>query len=374
MNTISIIIPYHQNKKMLATSLNTLQDSLLSHDYTIEVIVVANNINEQEIDIELDARQYKVLQITENLFYPKAIREGVRIATGEYLVFADPDIFYCENWLSNMMTCYKSHENVGCIGAKLINPINNRILDFGIGYNGYHTAHFFRGLPYNNNLCQNDVDVQSICSALLLMKHSLFDTLKGFDIEMPYAYCDNDLCLRIKEQGYNIWGAANALAYHKGSTDPINSKYYAFQYLKEDCASAFFYKNKERYHNDYKEFFRKSLENFFCNGISKGYIFVNLSTAYDWRSYMKIVRDTGITVLDISESVVKERNIACVDLFNTVESSLIASKTPLLYFVDSFTCCYGNSLWFSLRDVRNDIIVDRNANCIPCWYIANYLL
>lgn len=373
MNTISIIIPYHQNKKMLATSLNTLQDSL-SHDYTIEVIVVANNINWQEIDIELDVRQYKLLQITENLFYPKAIWEGTKIASGEYLVFADPDIFYCENWLSNMMTCFKSHENVGCIGAKLINPINNRILDFGIGYNGYHTAHFFRGLPYNSKLCQNDVNVQSICSALLLMKHSLFDDLKGFDIEMPYAYCDNDLCLRIKEKGYNIWGAANALAYHKGGTDPINSKYYAFQYLKEDCASAFFYKNKERYHNDYKEFFLRSFIYSFCNGTSKGYIFVNLSTVYDWRSYMKIIEDTGITLLDISEGVVKERNIACIDLFNTVESSLIASKTPLLYFVDSFTCCYGNSLWFSLRNVQNDIIVDRNANCIPCWYIANYLL
>lgn len=108
--------------------------------------------------------------------------------------------------------------------------------------------------------------------------------------------------------------------------------------------------------------------------LSKGYIFVNLSTVYDWKTYMQIIEDTGILILDNSEGIIKERNITCLDLFNTVEASLVASKTPLLYFVDSFTSCYGNSLWFSLRNTQNDIIIDRNANCIPCWYIANYLL
>lgn len=373
MSTISIIIPYHQNKKMLITSLKTLQDSLV-HDYNIEIIIVANNINLQETELDLDPKQYKLLQFNENLFYPKAIWMGAEIASGEYLVFADPDIFYCEDWLLHMVNCYKAHNNVGCVGAKLINPIDNRILDFGIGYQDYHTVHFFRGLPYKHELCNSDINVQSICSALLLMDHTLFDTLKGFDLEMPYAYCDNDLCLRIKKKGYEIWGATKALAYHKGSTDSVNSKYYAFQYLKEDCASAFFYKNKHQYYNDYEKFLEQSLKYFFYKGILKGYIFINLSTVHDWKNYMGIIQSTGITILDISEGIVRERNITCLDLFNTIEISLVASKTPLLYFVDSFTSCYGNSLWFSLRDTHNDIIVDRNANCIPCWYIANHLL
>lgn len=358
---------------MLLTSLKTLQDSL-DNKYRIEIIVVANNINQQEIDLDLNPSQYKLIQFGQNLFYPKAIWQGMQIAFGDYLVFADPDIFYCENWLSNMMDCYQSHENVGCVGAKLINPIDNRIFDFGIGYQGYHTAHYFRGLPYSHELCNSDINVQGICSALLLINRALFNSLKGFDFEMPYAYCDNDLCLRIKENGYDIWGATKALAYHRGSTDAINSKYYAFRYLKEDCAAAFFYKNKNRYHDDFQKYLSRSLVYFMRKNLSKGYIFVNLSTVYDWKSYMQIIEDTGILILDNSEGIVKERNITCLDLFNTVEASLVASKTPLLYFVDSFTSCYGNSLWFSLRNTQNDIIIDRNANCIPCWYIANYLL
>lgn len=374
MCDISIIIPYHRNKKMLMMSLTTLNESI--NDFSnIEIIVVANNINSLEIQLELDPHKYKFLQFNENLFYPKAINAGANIATGEYLVFADPDIFYCEAWLKYMLDCYESHENVGCVGAKLINPDNNRILDFGIGYQGYHTLHSYRGLPYNHELCRNDINVQSICSALLLMKHSLYEKMNGFDFEMPYAYCDNDLCLRIREKGYNVLGAASSIAYHKGGTDPENSKYYAFNYLKEDCAAAFYYKNSKRYNNDFGNYFNISLQYFRSrNNAMGGYIFINLSTAYDWRNYMQIIQDSGLNILDISEGVISQRNIAKIDFTNVIDPYLVASKTPLIYFVDSFQSCSNNSLWFSLRDVHLDIIIDRNANYIPAWYIANTLL
>ena len=183
-------------------------------------------INSQELQINIDRKKYKVLEIYHNLFYPEAIKEGCKVATGEYLVFADPDIFYCENWLTEMISCHHNHDDVGCVGAKLVNPNNNCILDFGIGYHNYHTIHIYRGLPYNHQLCNNDIAVQSICSALFLIKHTLFDELGGLDYEMPYAYCDNDLCLRIREMGLSVWGASNAVAYHKGSTDIQNSKYF----------------------------------------------------------------------------------------------------------------------------------------------------
>ena len=358
---------------MLMTSLKTLKESLKDFS-NIEIIVVANNISQHEIQLDLKQQEYRLLQFEQNLFYPEAIRQGAQIASGDYLVFADPDIFYCENWLIHMLNCYKTHDNVGCIGAKLINPNNNRILDFGIGYQGYHTLHSYRGLPYNHELCQNDINVQSICSALLLMTHPLYDTLNGFDNEMPYAYCDNDLCLRIREKGYSVWGAANSLAYHKGSTDSQNSKYYAFNYLREDCTAAFFYKNRKRYYNDFDLYFRITSKHFNIQNTLEGYIFINLSTAYDWQNYMQIIQESGFSVLDISESVINERNTIKLDFVNVIDMYLIASKTPLIYFVDSFTSCFDNSLWFSLRDVHSDVIIDRNANCIPAWYIANNLL
>ena len=361
MKDISIIIPYHRNSKMLYTSLQTLQESIDTFKRPIEIIVVANNLNSGEIQLDLEPSKYKLLQFEENLFYPGAILKGAEIANGDYLICADPDIFYCENWLENMLKCFHSHENAGGVGAKLINPVNNRIFDFGIGYHGYHTVHCYRGLPYQSEICRQDINVQSICSALFLMKHTLFDSLNGYDQEMPYAYCDNDLCLRIKNLGYDIWGAADALAYHKGSTDNQNSKYYAFNCLREDCAASFFYKNKNRYYDDYHVFFEQSYR-FYNQSKNNSFVFINLSTAYDWKSYMQVIQQSGLSVLDVRNSVVKERNIFILDLFNQIDEDLISLKTPLIYFVDSFLSCYNNSLWYSLREIHNDIVIDRNGN------------
>lgn len=371
MNDISIIIPFHRNKKMLMVSLKTLEESLKE---SVEIIIVANNIDIQEIQLDLNPRKYKILQFEQNLFYPEAIRQGALIANGKYLILADPDIFYCEGWLQQMIVCFSAHDNVGGVGAKLVNPLNNRLLDFGIGYYGYHTIHPFRGLPYTHELCQEDICVQSICSALFLMEHSLLESFNYFDNDMPYAYCDNDLCLRLKEQGYEIWGAAQAIAYHKGNTDSLNSKYYAFQYLRNDCTSAFYAKNHSRYQNDYSRFLNASVNYFLQAKSVKGYIFVNLSSLYDWKTYMKLLINLGFTILDISECLIKERNSSFIDLFNTIDSSLIGSKTPLIYFLDNFMACNENSLWFSLRDTREDVVIDCNANCIPCWLIANNLI
>lgn len=371
MNDISIIIPFHRNKKMLLTSLKTLEESLSE---SVEIIIVANNINMQEIQLDLKPSKYKLLQFGENLFYPEAIRQGAMAANGKYLILADPDIFYCEDWLRQMIICFNTHDRVGGVGAKLVNPLNNRLLDFGIGYYGYHTVHPFRGLPYTHELCDRDICVQSICSALFLIEHSLLESCNYFDPEMPYAYCDNDLCLRLKEKGYEIWGAAKAIAYHKGNTDALNSKYYAFQYLRNDCTAAFFSKNYNRYLNDFPRFIKESINYFLLRKSTRGYIFINLSSLYDWKSYMEVLIESGFVILDISECIISQRNSNYIDLFNTIDSSLIDSKTPLIYFLDCFMACSENSLWFSLRDTREDVIIDCNANCIPCWLIANNLI
>ena len=46
MKDISVIIPFHRNKKMLLTSLKTLKESI---EEPLEIIIVANNIDAWEI-------------------------------------------------------------------------------------------------------------------------------------------------------------------------------------------------------------------------------------------------------------------------------------------------------------------------------------
>lgn len=43
---------------------------------------------------------------------------------------------------------------------------------------------------------------------------------------------------------------------------------------------------------------------------------------------------------------------------------MIYSNVPFIYFVDSFTSLYNNELYFRLRNISNDIVVDRQCNIV----------
>ncbi len=67
------------------------------------------------------------------------------------------------------------------------------------------------------------------------------------DEDIPYSYTDCDYCFRLKNNGFETWVSAKALAYHKGGTDPNNSKS-AFSYYRLDAKGYVWY---ERLFKDY---------------------------------------------------------------------------------------------------------------------------
>lgn len=369
----SIIIPFHKNANMLYVSLKTLYESINIKD-NVEIIIVANNSDEKEIELTIFDEKIRLIQIGENLFYPRAINLGVQYSSGNFLFFCDPDIFYIEGWFEAILKVFSVEKKIGCVGAKLINPLNNRIIDFGIGYHDYHRCHVLRGMPYKHDLAQHNLYVNSFCSAILCVKKDLFVKIGGMSEEMPYAFCDNDFTLKAIELGYNNVVVHDALAYHKSYTDLNNSKYYAFSYLREDCVAAFFSRHND-IPNDYQRYLEMSWNwNINKYKINIDYIFINLSTAYNWKTYLEIIKDIGINILDIDSFLVNERNSLSIPLFNYLPNRTIDIHTPFLYFVDNYTSLFENSLWFSLRNIENDLVIDRDANVIPMQLIAKYLI
>jgi GT2 family glycosyltransferase len=372
--THSIIIPFHRDKNMLYISLRTLKESISSLN-DLEVIIVANNINEQEIDIEISDKRFRIIQISENLFYPKAINLGVKYATGKYLTLCDPDIFYSEGWFDALERPFHTKNRIGCVGAKLLNPFNNRIMDYGIGYLGYNRCHILRGLPYQHEMAQGEIQVSSFCGAILRIEEKIFRQIGGMNEEMPYAFCDNDFTLTAIELGYKNIVVPEAIAYHKSYTDDDNSKSYAFKYLREDSAAAFYFKHKIipiDYQKHLNNFWTWHLKKYGIN--KKGFVLFNLSTAYNWKSYVEFISDLGLQIYDTYSFTVKERNISSLILTNLLPNQIIDIHTPIIYFVDNFTCLFDNSLWFSLRDISYDLIIDRDANIIPMLHLAKMVL
>lgn len=360
----SIIVTFHKNRDMLMYCLKRLVETTPDN---VEIIIVGNNVNPIELDFEINLPRCIYYKIYENIQYPKAINYGVSQSNGEIVTFVDADVFVLENWYDALLNCLLSSPKIGAVGAKLINPLNQRILDFGIMYSRFNSAHTLMGAKYDFPLAMKDRKVQAICSAILMTKKTVFNKIGGLDEEIPYAYTDCDYCIKLTEHGYENWVAAQSLVYHKGGTSQINSKT-NFSYYHSDAKGIFAMKDYPKLHYDLEEWYCTAsvyAKNTYDN-IATKYFLIDMSTMYDRQSYYEIIsKYLNINFLDIVENPNTKRDHSHIILHDEISYNYIDLASPILYFVDSFTALYENSLWYSLRNIEKDLIIDRHGNIVP---------
>lgn len=370
---VNIIIPFHQNKKMLEMSLQTLEKSFSNE--LPRVTIIANNINPSEIDIELENDKYIIHYYNKNLFWPGALNIGASISDSKYLLFCDPDIYYTPHWFEELCKCYDSHPDAGVVSAKLLNPLTNRIMDFGMGYNTYNTIHITKDLMYTHPLTLQDRLVQAACGAIFLTSHADFDKVNGIDESMPYIYCDNDYSIKLKTLGKETWAASKSIVFHKGNTDKVNSKYKNFSYLREDSKASFYAKNINKRIIDV-EHWLCNIWNWYLNNSNNkqsSYILFNFCTLPDSDIYVDCMKQTlNLHILNERHLVLAERDISQITLYDYIPTEMIASRVPFIYFVDSFLALQNSSLWCSLRDVSKDLVVDRQCNILNMLDVVNH--
>ncbi len=121
-NTVSIIIPVHSGyvKECVASIKKNTSE-------THEIIFLEHNtaphIKRQINDIIGENRQHNMIKIDAGVNLARALNEGIKKTTGEYIVLLFDDVIVQEQWLSDMLTCMHSVKNAGIIGPMADNII-----------------------------------------------------------------------------------------------------------------------------------------------------------------------------------------------------------------------------------------------------------
>lgn len=354
----SIIIPYYKNKQELLFSLNLLHKYLPKD---VEVIVVANNPNTDEIDISFE--DYIVLKFPCALLYSKAANIGVKYASGDIITLLDQDIFVTNNWYESLFNKLLSDSNIGAVSSKMINPTNNRILEYGIEYTPYNSAHIGKDLSQKSPLVKNDICVSSACGGVLMTYKSLYTKLGGMDEDMPYICCDCDYTLKLWECGKQVWVVADSVVYHKSFTSKASGKISDFAFLEHDSRWKFYQKNSHRMRYSLNEWMNYTFQYYLSDhNVLRKYILLNLTSYHNIDWYISFIKTTlCIDFYDIYNFTVKERNISNLQLYDYVPYDFVTLHTPFIYLVDSFLALQNNAFWFIMRNTENDIIIDING-------------
>lgn len=223
---VSLIVPVRDHPELLRTC---VQSVLHRTDYAhFEMVIVDNQTVDPRAlsllsELQEDPR-VRVMKYDASFNYSSIVNWGVAQSSGEILCLLNNDIrVISSDWLQEMVN-HSVRPEIGAVGAMLYYPtgiVQHAGVILGVG--GV-AAHAHRGLRKGGQgyfaraaLIQNFSAVTAACMA---MRRAVFDSVGGFDGEqLPVAFSDVDLCLRIRERGYRIlWTPYAQLIHHESAS------------------------------------------------------------------------------------------------------------------------------------------------------------
>ena len=228
---LSIQIVNFNTKKYLINCLQSVFQDLSDSQLSFEINVLDNNSNDDLSDLNnfftnFQNKSLKIYQSRENLGFGAGHNFLARLTNAKYLLLLNPDIVI---------------ENIGCI-SKLYNRIIQDIPIKVIGPKLYNRkgenqawdhgesqgfkAKFMNSIGWG---FWKNRDQESECAwvsgAVLLIEKFSFDQVGGFDENFFLYKEEEDLCLRLRQQNYQVLYFPEIEIMHIGSVVAKKEKY-----------------------------------------------------------------------------------------------------------------------------------------------------
>ena len=214
----SIILLAWKRVDLLLTCLRSLSDSI-GRRVEYEVVVVSNDAPQWCRDaLKSQAEGVRLVEAQANLGFGGGCNLGASVARGEYLVFLNDDCIVAPGWLEWLVSTADANPQAAAVGSLVLFP-NGRIQEAGsVIWADGSTIQVGRKLPGDSLEWHfvRQVDHVSACS--LLLTRRAWEQVGGFDIDYhPAYYEDVDLCLALRESGYQILLEPRSRVWHHES-------------------------------------------------------------------------------------------------------------------------------------------------------------
>lgn len=213
-----------------------------------EVIVIDNHSTDGSIPyLRPKFPCVKFIINTQNTGFAKACNEGLQYASGEYILFLNPDTLLAEDTLLKSLSFFETHPDAGALGVRMIDgagrflkeskrsfpsPLTSLFKLFGLARLFPQSKLFGRyHLGYLNAYQNHEVDV--LAGAYLMTKKKIVNEVGSFD-ELFFMYGEDvDLSYRIQKAGYkNYYLSETEIIHFKGESTKRGSLNYVRLFYK----------------------------------------------------------------------------------------------------------------------------------------------
>lgn len=219
----TIIIPTRDNLALLKACITSIKNKTCYPNY--EILVVDNRSGSDTKEYLFKLKNSNIIQMLEydQVFnFADLNNLAAEQSDSRVLVFLNNDTeIISEHWLEYLIANAIRPE-IGAVGAMLYYPdmyIQHAGIVLGIGGVAGHVYQgFYKGYPGQFGRAQLPQNYSAVTGACMAIEKDKFFNARGFDaINLPIAFNDVDLCLKLQEQGYrNLW-LSNVELIHKES-------------------------------------------------------------------------------------------------------------------------------------------------------------
>ena len=228
---VAVLVPFRDRPELLTACAATVLHKTAYAN--MELILIDNGSVQQDtlalVDTLSRDPRVKVIRHDGPFNYARLNNLGVQATDKEFICLLNNDVEAIESdWLTDMMS-YAAAPGVGCVGAKLLYP-GGGVQHAGVilGLSGV-AAHAFMNaqdgaLGYFGRL-QIASNFSALTGACLLLRRSVFLAAGGLDEDqLPVAYNDFDLCLKVQSLGYrNVLTPFARLVHHESASRGVEN-------------------------------------------------------------------------------------------------------------------------------------------------------
>jgi O-antigen biosynthesis protein len=191
-----------------------------------EVIVVDDASGDAGVQILSRVAGLRLEINATNLGFLKSCNRIAELAKGDYLFFLNNDTLVCERWLEPLLAVFDRFPDAGLAGSKLLFPDGTLQEAGGIVWDDGSAWNYGRSddpdKPEYNYVREADY----ISGCAILIPHSLWERLGGFDESFAPAYCeDSDIAFRVRAAGRKVYYCPfSAVVHLEGLTQGKDAK------------------------------------------------------------------------------------------------------------------------------------------------------
>ncbi len=247
---LSIIIVNWNTKEFLLPCVRSVLDS--EQGISSELIVVDNGSRDGSGDeVKRTFPFVHLVENGENLGFAKAVNQGLRKASGKYVLLLNPDTRVKPGAIKQLLSFMDSHLETGVAGAQLLNSDGSRqnsIANFPSLATELLNKRFLRWLlpkryPGKERNYSESVEVDSVIGACMMVRREALDRVGFLDEDYFLFLEETDWCYRMKRAGWKICHVPQAEVYHfQGKSAEAERKRAKVEYYRSRYH--FFKKNK----------------------------------------------------------------------------------------------------------------------------------